>query len=69
MLIKRIGRHEGIHESDIDSIVDQRIERAIEQLEEHVAPTLASYKGFLEREIEWIKHEKEIREALKTSLP
>jgi hypothetical protein len=69
MARKRVGRHEGIREEDIDPVVDDRIERAIEQLEEHVAPTFASYRGFIEEEIEWIKHEIEIRKALETPLP
>ncbi|MCX6765092.1 MAG: hypothetical protein NT148_00955, partial [Candidatus Nealsonbacteria bacterium] len=69
MAEKRIGRHDGINKKDIDPVVDDRIERAIEQLEEHIAPTFASYRGFLEEEMEWIKHETKIRKALEAPLP
>jgi len=63
------GRHEGMDKAAIDKVVDDRINRAVEQLEEHVAPILGSYEGFLREELVWIKQEKTRRAALSEPPP
>jgi hypothetical protein len=52
-----------------DPVVEGRFRYFAEQLENHVGKNLGSYLLALERELEWIKHEKELRRALTRPLP
>jgi hypothetical protein len=52
-----------------DPVVEDRFRYFAEQLENHVGKNLGSYKLSLLSELEWIEHEKRIRQALARSLP
>ena len=52
-----------------DPIVEDRFHYFSEQLENHVGKNLGSYRISLLRELEWIDHEKEIRQVLTRPLP
>lgn len=56
-------RHEIITPTEIDKVVDNHIKEVIEALENYVAPTIDSYRKFLEREKDWLAREITFRTA------